>query len=67
MPEPEHDPLPLPPEIEERTPHQSDDVVRDGGIARDDSAAADVSRDTYGSPLGPGGTGAPPTTDNDAR
>ena len=38
---------------------QHADVVRHGGIADTDADASDVSRDTYGTPLGPGGTGGP--------
>jgi hypothetical protein len=34
---------------------QERNIVRDGGIARSDAEIEDVSRDTYGSPIGPGG------------
>jgi hypothetical protein len=33
---------------------QERNIVRDGGVARSDADIADVSRDTYGSPIGPG-------------
>jgi hypothetical protein len=40
-------------------------IVRDGGIARSDADVEDVSRDTYGSPIGPGGSDDRETTDED--
>jgi hypothetical protein len=44
---------------------QERNIVRDGGIARSDADTADVSRDTYGSPIGPGGDDDHETTDED--
>ena len=40
-------------------------IVRDGGIARSDAEIEDVSRDTYGSPIGPGRDDEHETTDQD--
>jgi hypothetical protein len=40
-------------------------IVRDGGIARSDADIEDVSRDTYGSPIGPNGSDDRETTDED--
>ena len=44
---------------------QERNIVRDGGIARSDADIADVSRDTYGSPIGRGGDDDHETTDQD--
>jgi hypothetical protein len=38
---------------------QHRDVVRYGGIAESDADVGDVSRDTYGTPIGPAGTDGP--------
>jgi len=34
-------------------------VVKRGGIAKSEAEMSDVSRDTYGTPIGPGGTANP--------
>jgi hypothetical protein len=44
---------------------QERNIVRDGGIARSDAEIEDVSRDTYGSPIGPGGAADHEATDED--
>jgi hypothetical protein len=44
---------------------QERNIVRDGGVARSDADIADVSRDTYGSPIGTGGDDDHETTDED--
>jgi hypothetical protein len=49
--------LPLDDDVEARTPRQDANVVKYGGIASSDADIEDASRDTYGSPMGPGGLG----------
>src|SRR5918993_1099783 len=44
---------------------QERNIVRDGGVARSDADIADVSRDSYGSPIGPDGDDDRETTDED--
>jgi len=40
-------------------------IVRDGGIARSDTDIEDVTRDTYSTPIGPGGDDDREATDDD--
>jgi hypothetical protein len=41
--------------------HEDRNVVKRGGIAKSEADISDVSRDTYGTPIGPGGTASPAT------
>jgi len=46
---------------------QERNIVRDGGIARSDAEIEDVSRDSYGSSIGPGGDDHETTNEDRTR